>query len=636
MTVRRTPRALALLLLLCAACAAPARRAPPPDAAPRIGVEREGRVFVPARPEPPPEPVATERALAQPEPAPPLAPLAPSPEPLPEVPVARALEVSPAALFEAGLFAEALSALGEPSEEWSPAPWHLRARALEALGRRPEAVWSYAEAVRGADEVAAEDLRARLRALLDGLDEGELVEVAVACPLCPEGGYARLRWARLRHAAGDVEEAEGVLVSLAGAFAGDPLGRAAEALRAEWAAARSVTPGLYGVLLPLSGSLQSIGERALRGALLASGLLAEGADPGFRLAVRDSRGEPGAAGQAVRELAAQGVMGIVGPLKGSAAAEAARVARELGVPLVAPTPAPEAAGGGAFRLYLREEDEVARLAEYAVRARGLRRFAILYPDVPLGRRYRDLFWAAVVDQGGEVTGVEPFAPSSRDQGDAIRRLTGVFGLSAAEIRERFVERERERLLRERELLVALGLVENPEAEIEVSVDLERLAKYKPEPIVDFDAVFLPVSGLEAAQIAPQFPFHDVERVALLGIRTWNYPTLVQVGQEYVAGALIPAEFHPSLPEAREFAAAYQREYGEPPGVIEAYVHDAVRLLASSTSLLGPETRPGLRRRLEALWAAPGVTGPLTTHPNGDIAAQPKILIVDKGRIAPAP
>ncbi len=30
-----------------------------------------------------------------------------------------------------------------------------------------------------------------------------------------------------------------------------------------------------------------------------------------------------------------------------------------------------------------------------------------------------------------------------------------------------------------------------------------------------------------------------------------------------------------------------------------------------------------------------MTGPLTTHPGGDIAAQPKILTVTKGRIAPA-
>jgi ABC-type branched-subunit amino acid transport system substrate-binding protein len=524
--------------------------------------------------------------------------------------------------------------LEEAGDDPPPAAWRLRAQALEGLGRRTEAVWAYVAAKRRADEIEAEDLRARARALLDDLEEEELARVADECPLCPEGGYARLRRARLLYGEGKAEEAEALLGRVVSDFPEDPLGRAAAALLAQWVAVRSVVPGLYGLILPLSGPLQPIGERALRGALVASRLFEPGPEAGIRLLVEDSRGEPEDAARAVRALAARGVVGIAGPLKGSAAAEAARVARELGVPLVAPTPAPEAAGGGTFRLYLREEDEMARLAEHALGAAGLRRFAILYPDTPLGRRYRDLFWGAVVARGGEITGVEAFSPGSRDHADPIRRLTGVFALTPAEVRERFVEQERERLAREKALQVALGLAAEGDPEPEVTVHPDRLARFKPPPVVDFEGIFIPVSSAEAGQIAPQLAFHDVERVTLLGIRTWNHPALVQVGEEYVAGALFPAEFHPALPEAREFAAAYQAEYGEPPGVIEAYAADAVRLLAKGAALLGPETRPALRRRLESLWAAPGVTGPLTTHPGGDVAAEAKILTVRRGRIVP--
>ncbi|MEW6487926.1 MAG: penicillin-binding protein activator [Thermodesulfobacteriota bacterium] len=602
---------------------------------PRIGVELEGRVFVPARR--PPEGVPAERL---PEPAPEPVPAGERPREAmeePEVPEPAApavAEPTPEGLLAEDRFAEALELLDEAGEAAPPAVWRLRAEALQGLGRRTEAVWAYVAALPGADEIDAEDLRARSRALLDALGEEELARVAQECPLCPEGGYARLRRARLLYGHGQAGEAEALLGGVLSDFPEDPLGRVAEALLAQWVAVRSVVPGLYGLILPLSGPLQPIGERALRGALVASRLFEAGGEPGIRLLVEDSRGEPEDAARAVRALAARGVVGIAGPLKGSAAAEAARVARELGVPLIAPTPAPAAAGGGSFRLYLREEDEMARLAEHALGEAGLRRFAILYADTPLGRRYRDLFWGEVVARGGEITGVEAFPPGSRDHGDPIRRLTGVFGLTPAEVRERFVEQERERLVREQALLVALGLAAETDPEPEPTVDSDRLARFKPPPVVDFEAVFVPVSSVEAGQIAPQLPFHDVERVTLLGIRTWNHPALVQVGEEYVAGALFPAEFHPALAEARELVAAYQAEYGEPPGVIEAYAADAVRLLAGGAALLEPETRPALRRRLESLWAAPGVMGPLTTHPGGDVAAQAKILTVRRGRIVP--
>ncbi|MHB8763044.1 MAG: type 1 periplasmic-binding domain-containing protein, partial [Deferrisomatales bacterium] len=198
----------------------------------------------------------------------------------------------------------------------------------------------------------------------------------------------------------------------------------------------------------------------------------------------------------------------------------------------------------------------------------------------------------------------------------------------------FVDEERERLRRERDLGAALGAVEAAPLP-DPPVDPQRLAKYKPRPAVDFDAVFLPVGGLEAAQLAPLFPYHDVGGVILLGTRAWNYPTLVEVGREYVEGALFPAETAPGAGGGAELAAAYRRVYGEAPGALEAYAFDAVRLLARSHATLGDDTRLGLRRRLEAVDGADGATGPLRALATGDLAASAKILTVRRGRVEPA-
>ncbi len=548
-------------------------------------------------------------------------------------------------------------------------PWAERAIFFEGAGRLAEAVEAWEVAAQEAPEIEADEFRLRALHLVEGAGETELRQFISRCPSCPASGVARLRVALLLRADGRQAEADALLADVEREFADQASGRRATELRLRWAASVE-RPGLYGLLLPLSGPLRPFGERALRGALLASRLFSGGDDPGIRLAVADSAGDAAVATAALRQLAARGVLGVVGPLKGNVAVESSRVGRELGVPVVCLTPAPEAAGGGAFRLYLREEDETARLVEYAIDERGIGRFAILYPDTALGRRYRDLFWSEAVRRGGEITGVEAFDPAARAPDEAIQRLTGVYGLSAEEVRERFLEDERIRLERERELLRALdfgGVV--PEAEAaeaepvdaepteaeaagagpeeagpeerpfgeaeEIEVDEERLARYRPEPIVDFEGLFLPVPGLEAAQVAPQMAFHDVERVVLLGLRTWNYPAFVEVGEESVAGALFAGEFDPSRPEARQFVDAYRAQYGEPPGVIEAYAYDAVSVMVFGGTGFGDETRDSLRRRLGSLWAVNAVTGPLTTHPGGDIAAEPKIFTVRAGRIVPA-
>jgi branched-chain amino acid transport system substrate-binding protein len=629
------------LALICAACAAPRPLSPPRPKAPesRVKVEQSDR-----RPGPEtvsksaPDALAIRTSVeteagskaASERAGPGAGPRGGSGTEAEKIERARALE-------EAGRNEEAIGAIGLLGPTASYEAWLIRGRALEAVGRTAEAVTAYGRAIEASPPRAGE-LNKRVVELIDTLGVADLRKVSDACPLCPEGGYARLSLARFAIDEGRLEEARAALRDLAADFAGFALGDAASALEQEVAPRPNVRPGLYGVLLPLSGPLRPFGTRALRGALIGSGLFSVLPDPGIRLAVADSEGDPSAAAQAVEDLARRGVMGIVGPLKGSVAVEAARAARPLGVPLLALTPAPEVTAEGAFRLQLREEDEVARLVQYATTARGMRRFAILYPNTALGRRYRDLFWDEAVRQGGEIAGVEVFSPGGGGIGSAIEKLTGVYGLTRSELWDRFLEEERAREERAEDAApsAAAGAASHLGKASEIADDEARFAEYKPRPIVDFDAVFLPVTGLEAAQIAPQFAFHDVDRVVLLGVRTWNYPTLVQVGGGYVENALFPGEFAPDMPFARDFTHAYQQAYGEAPGVVEAYAFDAVNLLFRLQAGGGPETREALRSRLLGLREAEGATGPLSARADGNICTTPRIFTVRRGQIVLAP
>ncbi|GAB6064145.1 ABC transporter substrate-binding protein [Deferrisoma palaeochoriense] len=620
-------RGVRLGLVLAAAawfggCASPAVRPEPPVPP----VEAHRKVFaappapkpLPPRPAPAPAPEEPPRAPVQPE----QAEAAPPPPETTADPLALARE-----FVERGEFAQARAILA--GAESTPEARRLLGDVLVALGRYPEAVAAYAEAIPEDDDIAAEPIRQAIRGVLDAMGPEDLKRVAAWCLFCPEGGYARLRLARLALERGAEDEALALLGEIEADFAGDLLGRSAGALRRNIEARRAVRPGTIGLLVPLSGPLRSFGQRAVRGAVLGAGLFGD-EDPGNRIVLKDSRADPNEARIQVEALAAEGAVAAVGPLKGDAAAAAAAAARGLGLPLVTLTPAEGVAGDGVFRMYLPEAEEVRALVRYAVAGLGLRTFAILYPDTPTGRLYRDRFWDAVVAEGGEITGVEAFAEDLASAGAAVEKLTGVYGLTPEEIRARFLEEERLRLERERALWEALG-VTPAEAALEPQVDEERLAEYKPKPIVDFDAVFLPAPSLTAAQVAPLLAFHDVESVRLLGIRSWIYPKFLEVGKDAVEGAVFAAAFHPSRPESAAFSSAFETAYGEPPDDLAAYAHDAVKAVVSA----GPEaTRPDVRALLASLRDLPGALGPVSASPGGDLHAAPVLLAVRRGRFEP--
>jgi len=399
------------------------------------------------------------------------------------------------------------------------------------------------------------------------------------------------------------------------------------------AADKTPPPSRFGILLPLSGSLKALGAKVLDGALMGSSLLIPDGARGPVFYVADSEGDPEKAAAGVEELAAKGVLGIVGPLKGESARAAAKAARKLGVPLITVTPARDVAGGGVFRLYLRETEEMEKLARYAIDSMGFRRFAILSPDTDQGKLYRQLFWDAVVKNGGEIAGSEVFTPSDNvSLKEQIQRLTGVWGLTKEEVREHY-ERERlEQQERERSMLSSLG--SSARGRAQTAVRNRDFSRYKPAPIVDFDAVFIPVSSLEAGQLASQFPYYDVSGLTLLGIRSWNYSALTRVGKEYVEGARFPVEWSPATPEGKAFSRDFEAYFGRIPGPLEAYGFDAAALFMTAWIEGHGQSRQEVAAYLAALSGAGGVTGPLTTTPEGDIATEPKFMTVRNRTIIP--
>jgi len=172
-------------------------------------------------------------------------------------------------------------------------------------------------------------------------------------------------------------------------------------------------PQVLGAALPLSGKRRLVGEAAARGLTLAAGTYDRAAGGGvaidgvplaFEVALEDAGEGKARAAEAVDALAAAGAIAVVGPVDRDAADEAAGRAAALGLPLITLDVAESASGAAAptvFRAVISVEARARALAAHAL-AKGVKRFAVLAPEIAYGTRAAAAFRAEVEARGGQI------------------------------------------------------------------------------------------------------------------------------------------------------------------------------------------------------------------------------------------
>ena len=175
------------------------------------------------------------------------------------------------------------------------------------------------------------------------------------------------------------------------------------AMRAEMP--EDVNAQAIGVILPLSGRLREVGQRAMKALLLASGVPTTGplSPTAARIVPRDSAGDPVRAAHAVEDLVSMHrVIAIVGAIDGREAQAAAIRARELQVPFITLSASGDVGGGDMiFHAVGSAADEVTILVRAAI-ARGAHRFALVRPDTAFGSAMEAVYTAKVRALGGET------------------------------------------------------------------------------------------------------------------------------------------------------------------------------------------------------------------------------------------
>ena len=370
---------------------------------------------------------------------------------------------------------------------------------------------------------------------------------------------------------------------------------------------------VVGCLLPLSGPFAIYGQEVLNGIQLGMGILNRIEDnQSLELIIKDTGGKIEGAVSGVEELTnKEKVIGIIGPLAGQPALKAAHRAQELGVPIITFTQKEGVTTEGdmVFRNFLTPSKEIKRLLNVAIGEMAWKKFGIIYPDNLYGQFFMNLFWDTVEEMGGEITAVESYKPQETDFAPEIKKMVGLFYPRPESVKKM--------------------LDEMRYIEAEEKIDGGKGLDEEPEPIVDFDAVFIPDNYRQVALITPQFPFYNVFDIHFLGTSLWQSDELIKMAGDYIQGAVFPSGFFvdSKYDWVKKFVELYNENFESDPGILAASGYDTIRFLKDLMDNSEIRTRRDFLNGLFQFYRHYGVTGWISFDHNGEVKKEPLLLTI---------
>ena len=484
----------------------------------------------------------------------------------------------------------ALSAVQTPSKQIQVYQW--LGDAYLAKENYPEAIFAYAKAydLASSEAQASDELKTgineKMESAVDPLDRADLESIVSRMDPGPAKGNLLFLLGNRLMAAEQYVDAQRVFSDFVETCPDDSR---VMSVRETIADLENMAVGerTIGCLLPLTGPYSQFGLQALNGVEFAlNQFTADDQNAPVRIIVKDTGADPQKALAAFWELANTDVRAIIGPMV--TAGLIAEKAQELGIPMIAMTQkdgVPQS-GDYIFRNFITPRIQTSALADYAVNTLGVTRFAILYPAEKYGITFMHQFWDQAISHGGKLTKVEAYEPGQTDFADVIKKL--------------------------------IKRYKTPKAK-------------DTQPVIDFEAIFIPDGSKEAGLLIPQLAFHDIRNVYLLGTNRWYSPALINMAKSFVQGGILPVGFFPDSvsPAVAEFVSRFENDFGQKPGFIEAVAYDTAMILFQVMGQPGMSYRSAIRDSLLSVSSYPGLTGLTTFREDGDVEKQIDLLkIID--------
>lgn len=361
-----------------------------------------------------------------------------------------------------------------------------------------------------------------------------------------------------------------------------------------------------GLLLPLTGPAEDLGQDMLRAAQMA---LFDAGPNSMVLLPRDTRGSAEGAALAAEELLNEGAEVLIGPLFSQAVKAVTPIAQAADVRVLAFSNVTSVAEQGTYLLGFRPEEQVDRVVQYSL-DQGVEVFAGLAPDDAYGQTTMRALQRAVIERGGTMGEVH-FYPSTLDDPSSV-------------VREIADYRERQAALdAERRILEAMG--EEDEVAQAVLKQIESVDTFGEPP---FDAIMIADGSDRLRSVASLLTFYDVEpkAVQFLGTIRWQDDARV-LSEEALTGGWYAA----SSPDAfAAFEGRFDSAFEKTPEQLASLAYDAVALAVIVQRDIGD-------RRFDAASLTDpegfaGATGLFRLKPDGLVQHGLAVLEVARGDI----
>jgi len=391
-------------------------------------------------------------------------------------------------------------------------------------------------------------------------------------------------------------------------------------ISAAWAA--GVThPANIGVMLPLSGEYAQFGRQALHGVRLAIEGLEDNQDITLYLADTGANPEPvsgamNGAGQspqmclnAYHSLVEKHVDLIVGPLLGDCAKMLTQHMRGK-VPVISLTSRSLLARKSPL-LFVHTLSPLLQarfMANYAI-AEKRNRMVVISTDAPSSLAEADAFAEEVTQLGGEVLDRLRLPQGSIDFRNALRELR--------------MRTDDEQLLAELDEDLAVSAQSEDDMEIRMPVN--------------FDAVFLALSGRQVALLSGQLAYVGVKNVHLYGTSRWQDGYLLSDHGRYLRQARFSDVAFPNgtTPELRRFKLAWRDVWGlEKLGKLSGLAYDSMLIGVLLTHRMGLSGQ-ALLAALKDKTGFPGLTGHVRFSADGVGQKYFELFRIRHNKIVPA-